>query len=437
MTSMKERSGAGRLRVGFVCSDLGAGGAARATLRIARALQAHTEGVVDLRAFTAHPTRFPEFGSQGLPGGASRIRRVISRRKSRLADQLPWSTPNAIIHSRADIWTGMQRSIGSWPPDVIHLHWLGPATMSIEEVGAIPYPVVWTLHDMWVILGAEHVAYDERYTGGYARGTRPDGETGIDWNRRTWRRKRAHWGRRMHLVAPSRWLTDQARRSPLAQQWEVTTIPNPVDTGFWRALDRNSSREALGLPRDRLLLLTSIPRGMSQVKGLDLLRAALGRLARDERMPAHPPELILIGSGRSDETGFAPGPFRMHDLGEVRDDRLLRLVYSAADATLVPSRIESFSQVAAESLACGTPVVAFGVGGLLDVVRDFETGRLVQPESPEAFAAATADVLLLEGAARRKMGALGASDVADRFSPAVVAQRYATVYRNAISRHSR
>lgn len=422
----------GRLKVALVCHDLGDGGAARATVRIARALQAHKDDRIRVRMFSANPVEVPGLDVEGPPGGFTRIRRGISRERSRLADRLPWATPNEAMHSRADVRTGMHRSLAPWSPDLVHLHWLGRGTMSVEEVGALPYPTVWTLHDMWVLLGAEHVAYDDRHLAGYARATRPEGERGVDWNRRTWARKRAHWNRAMHLVTPSAWLTDTARNSVMAQGWQVSTVPNPVDTHFWRRLDRIHAREALGLPRDRRLLLASTPEGMSQVKGVDLLREALALLMNDARLRADPPELIVIGSDRSRTTGFEGTSMRIHDLGKVRQDLLLRLVYSAADVTLVPSRVESFGQVAAESLACGTPVVAFGVGGLLDVVRDFSTGRLVRPGDAAALASATAEMLLLDADVRREMGAAGARDVAERFSPSLVADRYEQVYRESL-----
>jgi D-inositol-3-phosphate glycosyltransferase len=72
---------------------------------------------------------------------------------------------------------------------------------------------------------------------------------------------------------------------------------------------------------------------------------------------------------------------------------ILSSYYRAADVVLVPSRSESFGLVALEAAACGTPVVASAVGGLLSLVDHGHTGFLVPGRDPEVFAA-YADELL-------------------------------------------
>jgi D-inositol-3-phosphate glycosyltransferase len=72
---------------------------------------------------------------------------------------------------------------------------------------------------------------------------------------------------------------------------------------------------------------------------------------------------------------------------------VIPIYYRAADATLIPSRSESFGLVAIESSACGTPVIASDVGGLRVAVRDDVTGWLVPSFAPEAFADALGRVL--------------------------------------------
>ena len=66
-------------------------------------------------------------------------------------------------------------------------------------------------------------------------------------------------------------------------------------------------------------------------------------------------------------------------VGKLNDPQSLAMLYSAADITIVPSRIESFGQIASESISCGTPAIAFDCTGLKDVIKNDETGFLVDP----------------------------------------------------------
>lgn len=416
----------------MVCHELGTGGAARAAVRIARVIQDSTAGAVDIRMFVAKPNARFGLAEEGFPSGASRVRRAASTGLSRIRDVLPSSTENRIIHSRADIWTGLGAAIRCWSPDVVHFHWLGPRTISIKEIAGLPYPKVWTLHDMWPFLGAEHVSYDKRFIHGYLRDNRPSGDSGIDWSRHTWRRKHKHWHIPMHVVAPSNWMRDQARASSIMHQWTVTTIPNPISADVWFPESKPEARQRLGLPDHGPLLLASALGGLFQkVKGGDLLHKALTDLLTLSGEGRNRLGIIALGAKESRRTGFEDLPLTIFNLGRVRDDSVLRDAYSAADVTAVPSRVESFSQVAAESIACGTPVVAFGVGGLLDVVDDGKTGRLVEPFNTFEFAAAVHQILE-EAQQGNALGSNAARAVRERFSSEVVSSAYLRVYRQAV-----
>ncbi len=72
---------------------------------------------------------------------------------------------------------------------------------------------------------------------------------------------------------------------------------------------------------------------------------------------------------------------------------VLSSYYRAADIVIVPSRSESFGLVALEAAACGTPVVASAVGGLLSLVDDRRTGRLIPGRNPSDYGAAMAEIL--------------------------------------------
>lgn len=80
-------------------------------------------------------------------------------------------------------------------------------------------------------------------------------------------------------------------------------------------------------------------------------------------------------------------PCPVHWLGVVCDDRVLALAYSAADLMVVPSRQDNLPNTAIEPQACGTPVVAFDIGGLPDIVAHRETGWLAKAFDTEDLAA--------------------------------------------------
>jgi D-inositol-3-phosphate glycosyltransferase len=105
---------------------------------------------------------------------------------------------------------------------------------------------------------------------------------------------------------------------------------------------------------------------------------------------------------------------------------LLSTYYRAADVVAVPSRSESFGLVALEASACGTPVVASAVGGLLSLVNDGVTGVLVQSRTPSAFAAAL-DAVLNDPAMATSMSMAGSVASLD-YSWTMAATRLNTVY---------
>ena len=400
-------------------SDLG-GGAARAAYRLNHALRgAGMDSRLAVRRKLSDDDSVLEF-----PRRAARWNRTLRGRAERGLQRLQ-HTSNPVVHSANLV---PSRWGGHLQADVVNLHWIGGGALSVEDVARIRAPVVLTLHDMWAFCGSEHYAPDHdeaRWAVGYTRHNCPDGQRGVDLDRLTWQRKRRHW-LPMTVVAPSRWLADCVRRSALMAEWPVHVVPNPLELDVFEPMDRGASRQALGLPPDRPVVLFGALGGDTDPrKGFDLLAAALQRLEQ--------PETVLGVVFGGDEPADPPRVgHEVRWLGHTDDDLLLARIYAAADVMVVPSRQDNLPQTAIEAQACGTPVVAFDTAGLPDTVEDRVTGYLAAPLDPRALADGITWVL--EDPDRRARLGDAARRRAERlWHPATIAMQYRDVYRAAMA----
>ncbi|WP_399226269.1 glycosyltransferase [Synechococcus sp. Cruz-9C9] len=382
-----------------------------------------------------------------MPASQARLWRRLQPRLNRIA-RSSFQTGNPTLHSIAWPDTGLGRELQTWRRqgvNLLHLHWLGDATLSIEEIGCLLQPLVWTLHDQWAFCGAEHYTNppgpgetarrEDRFALGYTPVSRPPHESGPDLNRNTWLRKHRAWRRPMQIVCPSTWLADCARRSALMGSWPITVIPNPIDLKTWAPVDQIQARILLGLPLEPPLVLFGAIGGTADPrKGADLLLEALERLhAQMAGTPMAALQLVVFGQS-SPQSPPALG-FSIHYVGRLHDDLSLRLVYAAADVFVIPSRQDNLPNTALEAHACGTPVVAFRTGGLPDIVDDRVTGVLAECFNPDSLAGAIRWVL--EDPHRRRQLAVAARARAERiWNPARVAGMYAEVYGQAMATKS-
>jgi D-inositol-3-phosphate glycosyltransferase len=196
---------------------------------------------------------------------------------------------------------------------------------------------------------------------------------------------------------------------------------------------RGAARRRLGLP-ERGQVIAFVGR-IQPLKAPDVLLRAVARLPR----PVVDGLTLAIVGGNSgcglDLAGLAGalgiGPV-VRFLPPQSRDRLPEL-YRAADLVAVPSYNESFGLVALEAQACGTPVVAAAVGGLVTAVRDGVSGVLVDGHAPADWARVLGG--LLAAPRRRAHLAHGAIAHARRFSWNRTATNLLAVYREAVSEH--
>ena len=213
----------------------------------------------------------------------------------------------------------------------------------------------------------------------------------------------------------------------------LCTSPPGVDHRVFRPGSQRSARRRLGLGPGPVILFVG---RIQPLKGVDVLLEAF---ARTDRL--HPEATLLIVGGPSGPKGPQELAALRHRalalgvMGRVRfygplPHGLLPDLYRAADVLAVPSRAESFGLVAAEAQACGTPVVAAKVGGLVYVVDDGVTGVLVDGWDPADYAEVL-DRLLSDEGLRKKMGE-AAVVWAKRFSWDATVRRYLELYKGVL-----
>ena len=273
-------------------------------------------------------------------------------------------------------------------PDIINLHWISGAFIKIESIAKLKQPLMWTLHDMWVFTGGCHVAKDcQGYT--QSCGNCPQLNSSINWDLSRWvhKRKAKAWqqlinSNNLTLIAPSNWIAECAKSSSLFKNSRVEVIPHGLNIQKYRPIKQKIAREILNLPQDKkLILFGAIEATSDKNKGFHLLQPALKKLSQSgckENI-----EVVIFGASQPENPPDLG--FKTHYLGHLYDDTSLATVYSAADVMLVPSLQESFGQTASESLACGTPVVAFNATGLKDIVSHQQSGYLAKPYEVDDF----------------------------------------------------
>ncbi|MGI8480508.1 MAG: glycosyltransferase, partial [Chthoniobacterales bacterium] len=312
-------------------------------------------------------------------------------------------------------------------PRVINLHWVARWLDLPSFLGSFPaeLPVVWSIHDFIPITGGCHYPgqcdHFTRHCGNCPQLKRP---ARFDETYRFFGTKERCYSRvNLHLVGNSEWTTSQIRRSGLAKHAKsIRTIHLGLDPEQFRPVDKSLARRALGIPHDRFLIGFACSDLSEERKGARLLLEAVRSLPR-------PPVLLTFGAGRWPSSSVT----EMIQLGVLQSPQLQCLFYSAADVFVTPSRAETFGYTALEAMACETPVIAYAVGGLTDVVEQGVTGLLEPDIGSVSGLTQMLRWMSQHPNERQTMGIAARRRVIENFTDAVMAQRYSELYKELLS----
>ena len=323
-------------------------------------------------------------------------------------------------------------SIDHLNPEIINLHWVCEGFLKIETIAKLKRPVVWTLHDLWAFTGGCHYPSEcNRYIETCGCCPHLQSRKERDLSHRVWKRKgKTYRGIDLTVVTPSRWLAGCAKSSSLFGEFRTEVIPNGLDINRFSPVDKLQARDLLNLPPDKhLILFGAIHATGDTRKGFQYLAPALQKLKESgwqDKM-----EIVIFGSS-SHETKDHPA-FKTHFLGTLHDDISLSLAYAAADAFIAPSIQENLSNTVMESIACGTPCIAFNIGGMPDMIENRKNGYLAIPFDVEDLARGISWVI--EDPERTfALGHRAREKAEQEFNLTLHAHRYITLFEDLLSR---
>ena len=314
--------------------------------------------------------------------------------------------------------------------DVVHVHSLHGAEGWADLRGvaqiAKQWPTILTLHDGWLLTGhCLHGIECERWKIGC--GACPDlqrypavPKDATAWN--FWRKKRLFANNRLHCIAPSQWVADQMKCSPILRHTCVDVVLNPIDTRVFHSAGRENARRNLNIPSDRNVVLMAASH-LNAMKGGEQMLELLQSLRKQSVVA------ILIGHGSSELAAKLSCETR--PMGYLASSEQMAECYRAADVVIVPSKVETFGLVAAEAVACGAAVASFHAGGLREVMAALQQISVTDGDLKSLQEAVLG--LLENHEQRAQRIAVGQTYIQQELTPTRHAERCVQVYTKVIT----
>lgn len=313
--------------------------------------------------------------------------------------------------------------------DIINLHWITRFIDHESFFKNIPSntPIVWRLSDENPFTGGCHYSEDcSRYTAFCGSCPQLGSSDYKDLSYQIFQRKQNAFSyidpKRIHIIAQSNWIAKAVQNSSLFSAFPMSVIHSGVDTVTFRWLNKTAARDVLGIPANSKVLLFV-------AQDLDFPRKGFRELCNAISQLLHIDSISLLTVGKGEPEVQVPIPH--HRLGYVANERLLSIVYNAADILVVPSLNDNLPNVILEALSCGVPVIGHDVGGIPDVVRNGETGLLVESLAPHVLAGSIEE-LLTNDELRLKLSENAGKCARNEFSREIQVQRYTKLYESML-----
>ena len=261
--------------------------------------------------------------------------------------------------------------------DIINFHWVGCETISLSEIRKINKPIVWTLHDMWPISGIYHYDLDKKYFDKENKNILKKKYFNFLDELTKKRKKKLFQNKKIHLVSPSKWLLEKAKKSGLPFG-SMEVIPNPINSLIYKkSKNVYLLKKKYKIPKNKKILLYSSLKLDDKRKGFEIIK----NLIKDKKFKNH--IFIFFGIHSSfDKVNYSKNVIF---IDETYKEKEIQEIYSIADVLLFPSIIDNFPNTLLEAMSCNLPCVAFDCYGMKEIISHKQNGYLAKPYSVEDF----------------------------------------------------
>lgn len=397
------------------------GGAEKVTNQIFEGMRKRGHQVYEIVSYHKRPEPLPDGVSalyQGTP--MLLLNRVLTGNHSNASLTIPYS-----LHRILDF-------IRKHHIDIVHLHNAHGNFLGIKDIRKISEicPVVWTLHDFWALTG--HCTYPTGCPELWKSGCiscpglqnyppiRKDIASGLFQAK-----EKAFHTPGIRYTVPSLWMKEQFDRSHLGGQ-PCVSIPNSLDTDAWLPLSKEELRESYGLPHDKRILAFVAADPEKKLKGMALLLDALQKLPDPEQY------LLLIAGREGSLHQLQEHGFSVRHFGYITEQSRMNEFYSLADVLVNPSTYETFGLVNIEAMASGTPVIAFSVCAMEEIITP-DTGWCL-PDISGSLLARTIENAFAEPSVLSKKGEEARKRAVHVYSEEVMLDAFERLYEKTAAR---
>ncbi len=319
--------------------------------------------------------------------------------------------------------------------DVIHLHWICGIlnAYEIKRLQLLGKPIVWTCHDSWPFTGGCHVRYGcTKYENQCGCCDMIQSKKENDLSYQILKKKKKFFkDNSITFIAPSSWMTESIKNSNLFHTNRIVMIPNAIDTDKYRPLNELELKNNIGSNKWKQNINILFGAGDIRIpyKGMEYLKQLLKYVK--ETKPDIASKIVLHIVGQNNNDRELMDMFKCIYWGYINEPEKMAALYTLVDFMIYPSLDDNLPNMIMESMSCGTPVIAFRVGGIPDMIDHKKNGYLAEYKNISDMAEGIEWIIMNN--TYNRLGLEARKKVIDNYSEEIIARKHIELYKTLLN----